>query len=649
MPDIDVDAPGTIQLLMGNEAIARGALEGGIGFASSYPGTPASEILPAIAEVAKRMNIYAEWSVNEKVAMEAAAGASFAGIRSLVAMKANGLNVACDFLANLQMTGIGGGIALVVCDDPGSISSTNEQYTGIVGKWMGMPLLEPSSAQEAKDMTKWALDISEEVGLVCMVRSVTRVSHTRGNVKLGELPKNGKKAYFSDLWDMYKPKMSGFSAMGSALPRGWQHHLVHQKLAKVPEKFEASPFNWYVGPDKAELLIITTGSCWPYSLEAVKELKLEDKVGILKLGTTWPLPEKLVEKQLSRTRKILFVEEIEPFIEGSVMELVANLPSGSPHLTFYGKRSGHMKAYGDYDPVLVANVIASIMSVTYQPRDSKYGQKIEELAKVAPIRTMQFCPGCPYRAAFWTIKDALKVDGRDGFVTGDIGCYTLGNIGAGYFQVRTHSAMGSGAGVANGLGNLRQFGFNQPVLAMCGDSTFYHAAIPALINGIWNDSNFILIMMDNSTTAMTGHQPHPGTGTNVLGEPAKAIDMEALCRSLGARVEVCDPFDLKNTTSTLLELMAEGGGAKVLIIRRECELVRARKEKKAPYQMRIDTNKCIGEDCGCNRVCTRLFQCPGLAWDKEAGKAKIDEAICAGCGLCADICPQGAIIKERVS
>jgi len=209
--------------------------------------------------------------------------------------------------------------------------------------------------------------------------------------------------------------------------------------------------------------------------------------------------------------------------------------------------------------------------------------------------------------------------------------------------------MGSGAGVANGLGNLGQFGFDQPVLAMCGDSTFFHATIPALINGIWNNSNFILIIMDNSTTAMTGHQPHPGMGTNVLGEPAKVIDMEALCRSLGARVEICDPFDLKGTTSTLLELMAEGGGAKVVIMRRECELVRARRDKKAPYQMRVDTDKCIGEECGCNRVCTRLFHCPGLAWDKEAGKAKIDEVICSGCGLCADICPQGAIIKERAS
>lgn len=643
MPDIAVDAPGTVQLLLGNEAIARGALEGGVGFASAYPGTPSSEILPALAGVAKRMNIYAQWSINEKVAMEAAAGASFAGIRSLVAMKQNGVEVACDFLGNLQMSGIGKGMVLVAADDPGSTSSTNEQDTRPVAKWMDMPLLEPSNAQEAKDMTKWAFELSEEVGIVCMVRSTTRVAHTRGNVKLGELPKNGQKACFPDLWDMYKPARTKFSAHGLVVP---QHDLLHKKLARVPEKFETSPFNRYMGPDKAELLIITSGGCWPYSLEAVRELKLEDKVGILKLGTTWPLPEKLVAKQLNRTQKVLFVEEIDPFIERSVMELVANLPPGSPHLTFYGKRSGHMRAYGYYDVELVTNAIANIMGVTYQPRDIKYGHEIEQLAEAAPIRALEFCPGCSYRAAFWAIKNALKLDGRDGFICGDIGCYAMGAGDTGYFQVRTHYAMGSGVGVANGLGNLKQFGLNQPVLAMCGDSTFFHATIPALINGIWNESDFILLIMDNNATAMTGQQPHPGIGMNALGEPAKVIDAEALCRSLGARVEVCDPFDLKNTISTLLELMAEGGGAKVLIIRRECELVRAAREKKAPYKMHVDTDKCIGEDCGCDRVCTRLFHCPGLVWDKEVGKAKMDEAICTGCGVCVDICLQEAIIKE---
>ena len=206
-------------------------------------------------------------------------------------------------------------------------------------------------------------------------------------------------------------------------------------------------------------------------------------------------------------------------------------------------------------------------------------------------------------------------------------------------------AMGFGTGVAHGLGKLGQFGFNQPVLAVCGDSTFFHATIPALINGIYNQSDFILVILDNNATAMTGFQPHPGTGMTAMGEPTKAVSMEALCRSLGARVEVCDPFDLKSTTATLLEMMAEGSGAKVAIMRRECELVRGRKEKP-PYKMHVDPDKCIGEACGCDRLCTRVFLCPGLIWDKKTGKSKIDEVMCTGCGVCADICPQGAIIKE---
>jgi indolepyruvate ferredoxin oxidoreductase alpha subunit len=258
---------------------------------------------------------------------------------------------------------------------------------------------------------------------------------------------------------------------------------------------------------------------------------------------------------------------------------------------------------------------------------------------------MTFCAGCPHRATFWAIKNALALDGRGGVVTGDIGCYSMALGPAGFFQVRTMHCMGAGVGVANGLGKLGQFGFNQPVLAVVGDSTFYHAAIPALINGIYNQSNFILVILDNNATAMTGFQPHPGTGMTAMGEPTPVVSMEALCRSLGARVEVCDPFDLGNSTKTLLDMMAEGGGAKVAIMRRECELVRSKKASP-PYRVHIDPEKCIGEACGCNRICTRVFLCPGLIWDRKAGKSRIDEVICAGCGVCAHICPQGAIVKE---
>ena len=643
MANIEIDAPGTSQLFIGNEAIARGALEAGIGFAAAYPGTPSSEILGSLAQVAKKMGIYAEWSINEKVAMEAAAGASFAGIRALAAMKQNGVNVVSDFLANLVMTGTGkGGLVLVSCDDPSAISSSNEQDTRPIAQWLDIPLVEPGSFQEAKDMTKWLFDLAEELGTLCMLRSVTRIAHARGNVRLDKLPKGQRKAYFDQIHDLKMVMPTTFIPMPSSL----RHSFLHMKMDKAREKFESSPYNRYAGPAKADLLIITCGSCWLYSQDAVKALKLEDRVGILKLGTLWPLPEKLITENLNKSNRVLFVEEIDPFLERGVMEIVANLPPSGLHPAFYGKRSGHVNAYGELNPDMVIKAISTILGLTYQPRDIEYGQKAEAVAKShVPGRTMTFCAGCPHRATFWSIKNALKLDGRDGFVTGDIGCYSMALGPAGFFQVRTMHCMGGGAGVANGLGKLGQFGFDQPVIAVVGDSTFYHATIPALINGIYNKSNFILVILDNSATAMTGFQPHPGTGVTAMGEPTKVVDMEALCCSLGTSVEVCDPFDLKGTTATLLKMMSEGGGVRVVIMRRQCDLVRAKKEKP-PYKVYVDPDKCIGEACGCDRVCTRVFLCPGLIWDKEIGKSKIDDVVCSGCGVCVDVCPQGAIMKE---
>jgi len=644
MANIDIDAPGTRQLFIGNEAIARGALEAGVGFAAAYPGTPSSEILDSLASVADRAGIYAQWSVNEKVALEAAAGASFAGIRAMASMKQNGVNVVSDFLVNLVMTGSGtGGLVLVGCDDPSAISSSNEQDTRPIAKWFDIPLLEPGSFQECKDMTKWLFDLSEELGTICMLRSVTRIAHARGVVKLGELPKAQRRAFFDQVHDARSVMPTRFMPVPSSL----RHALAHVKLQNAREKFESSPFNWYVGPDRADLLIITGGSCWLYSLEAVRALGLEDRVGILKLGTLWPLPEKLVEGHLGRSQRVLVVEEIDPFLERSVMEVAAALPPDSPRPVFYGKRSGHINAYGELNPDAVGKATAAVLSLEYQTRDVEYGKKANELAGAnVPQRMMTFCPGCAHRATFWAIKNALKLDGRQGIVTGDIGCYSMALGPAGFFQVRTMHCMGGGIGVANGLGKLAQFGFDQPVLAVCGDSTFFHAAIPALINGVYNEANFILVVLDNSATAMTGFQPHPGTGVTATGQETGAVSIEAICRALGVDVAVCDPFDLAGTTSTVLEMMADGGRARVVIMRRECELVRSHREKTKPYTVRVDPDICVGETCGCARLCTRVFRCPGLIWDEEAGKARIDEVICTGCGVCADICPQGAITKE---
>jgi len=621
---------------MGNEAIARGALEAGVGFAAAYPGTPSSEVIGTLAEVARDGEIYAEWSVNEKVAMETAAAASFAGVRAIVAMKQNGLNVASDFLMTLNLTGTKAGLVLAACDDPSALSSTNEQDSRPFAKWADLPLLEPATFQEAKDMTRWAFELSEEIKNVCLVRTVTRVSHARGDVLLGERTPPSKGARF----------VSTSPVEFASIPAPLKHHLMRQKLDKAREMYESSPFNWYVGPERPELLMVTSGACWFYSLEAVKALGVEDRVGILKLGTTWPLPEKLVQEHLARTERVLVVEEVAPFLEGNLKELVGENVAALGPLTFYGKRSGHVPDSGELNPDAVIRALSSVLGVEKAGVAPEYAQKAQELTGAhTHMRAIGFCAGCPHRATFWSLKNALKLDGREGFVTGDIGCYTMALGPTGFFQLKTVQAMGSGVGLACGFGKLAQAGLEQPTVAVCGDSTFFHAAIPALINGVYNRSNFTLVILDNQATAMTGFQPHPGTGMTAMGEAVPAVDIEGLCRSLGIRVEVTDPFDLEETTQKLLDLMRDDGAVRVLISRRTCALVRAR-EEKAAYEVHVDTEKCLGDNCGCARLCTRVFQCPGIIWDTETGTAKIDEVICSGCGVCADICPASAIIRE---
>jgi len=646
MASIAMNKPGATVLLMGNEAVARGAIEAGIGVAAAYPGSPTSEVLPTIASAAEEMNIHAEWSTNEKVATEVAAAASFAGIRSLGIMKQNGANVAADFIVNVNMTGIGeAGMVIFISDDPGGMTSNNEEDSRPLSKWLDNPLMEASSAQEAKEMVKWAYEVSEAVNLVVFVRGVTRLSYTRGNVILGELPEKKKKAYFPAIWDMYNPVKSKFTSG----PFPVFHKPLHEKLEKARAIFETSIFNSYIGPDNPELLIITCGACTSYSTEAVETLNVGDRVGVLKLGTTWPLPEKFMGSYLTSTKKVFFVEEMDPFVERSVMELAASMLPETGNLVFYGKRSGHITPYNEQSTDLVIEALQDILGISYQQRDLTYEKEAGEAVKIVPHRPINMCAGCPHRATFWAIKNAIKLDGRNGFTCGDIGCYSMAFAAPGFFQARTMHAMGSGAGVANGFGNLKQFDFDQPVLAVTGDSTFFHAVLPALVNGVYNKSNFTLLILDNSATAMTGFQPHPGTGELVTGESAPVVDIEALCRAVGAEVRVCDPFDLEDTTQTLLKMMKKEAGARVIIMRHMCQLVKAKKKMPMKYTMHVDSEKCLGDSCGCDRLCTRIFGCPGLMWDSKAGKAAIDEAICVGCGLCADICPAGAIVREEVS
>jgi indolepyruvate ferredoxin oxidoreductase alpha subunit len=632
---------GDRQLLMGNEAIARGALEAGINVAAGYPGTPSSDIIESLAGVAKEMHLYVEWSTNEKVALEVAAAASFAGLRSLCVMKQNGVNVASDFLLHLAGSGTRGGIVLVPCDDPGALSSANEGESRHFARMLEIPLLEPGDFQEAKDMIKWAFELSEEIRNVVMVRSVTRLSHASGNVVFDHLPATEKKAVFNCAGPFLDPMNGPLLSM----PVPIKHTQQQEKLQQAMVKFEESPFNTYAGPETPELLIISSSACYLYSKEAIHILGIDNRVGLLKLGTTWPLPPQLIENYLGLTENILIVEEVIPFLEENVKILAAELAPQIGIKRFFGKKDGAIPMVGEMNPDLVVTALCYILGIDYKAVPQAYSDQADKFASSgAPQREMTFCAGCPHRASFWSIHNVLQMDNRQGFVCGDIGCYSLAMLPTGFGTMKTLHSMGSGTGIASGFGKLGAFGFDQPALAVCGDSTFFHAVLPALINAAHHQSDITLVVLDNSGTAMTGFQPHPGLPVDAAGNEVPAIDVARVCQSMGAFVRICDPFDLEFTQKTLFKLL-EQKGLKVLVLKQICALSPEKKAKKN-FEMTVDQPTCIGENCGCNQLCTRVFKCPGLIWDMQKNVSRIDEVICTGCGVCASICPTGAIKKE---
>lgn len=622
--------------MMGNEAIARGALESGVHFAAGYPGTPSSEIIQFLSEEAKSLNLHVEWSTNEKVATEGAAAAAFSGLRSLATMKNAGLSVALDFLTHLSYTGLGdrgGAMVTVVCDDPNAHSSGDETDSRWLAKFASAPLLEASSVQEVREMVKWAFDLSEAFKCFVMVRGYTRLCHASSPVKTGTLPKLQTEA-MTDTSKSITPYL--------AWPK---HAAVLENLEKVRQRFESSPFNTYEGPETPDLMIVCGGSGSLCSSEAVEVLGLQQKVGILKLGTLWPFPTKVAREYLTKTDRVLVVEEVDPFIEIHVKEALADAHLEGKNV--YGKGSGHIPAYGEITPDRVITALSRILEVDGEPKDPEYERMLSHAADNLLIsRGLTWCAGCPHRASFWALERALKADGRDVYVTGDIGCYTLDVFPEGKGQMNLLHAMGSGTGLAVGFGQLAPFHYEQPVAAICGDSTFFHASLPALINAVYNKSNMIQIVLDNAATAMTGFQSHPGTGFNAMGEPTTKIDVEKMCRALGCQVMVHDPFDIKGTLKAIRKLLKEDEGVRVLILRRNCEIVRMKQEQTKPFTVRVQEDKCKGEECS---ICSRDFRCPALYQDLQTGKTILREEMCSGCGVCVDICPFNAFTREEIA
>ncbi|MBR0209905.1 MAG: 4Fe-4S binding protein [Firmicutes bacterium] len=619
---LTTDAPGKTVLMQGNEAIVRGAVESGIHFAASYPGSPSSQILGMLGKIAKERNFYAQWATNEIAAFQACLGTSFAGARSICIVKQNGLLCIADALFCAAQHGIKGGVVVVTSDDPSAHSSTNEFDSRHMALSASIPMLEPTNMQEAKDMVPYAFEISERTKQVVIIRLTTRVCHGRGSVALGKLPETQRKLDVVDEWD-------------HMVCVSFRHQVMLDTLEAVRDLFEESPYNHYTGPDHPEKLIVAGGTGCLYTKEALRLLGDPADVGLLQLGTVWPLPEKLLLDKLRTAKEVLAVEEVDPFLEDALLKLAGR---EGLDLKIWGRNEGTINRVGELDPDHVLPAVSAFTGLPMQAR-----QKTSDVPLLT--RDLNFCAGCPHRATFFVLKQAMRREKVPGIVVGDIGCYYMAGSEAGQYGWQVNNCMGSGINVAEGLGQLSAYGMDQPVVTMCGDSTFFHTVLPGLCNASYHNSNMLLIVLDNSATAMTGFQPHPGTGLTAMGDEVKPMSIRAICEAMNCTVEEADPFEIEETTA-LLNDMLHRPGLKVLIMKQPCATLMA-KSRTEKVTVWVDQDKCLGDNCGCDRFCSRVWGCPGNSWDFKAGKAVIDPVSCVGCGVCAKLCPQGAIQVKK--
>ncbi|MCI9273605.1 MAG: indolepyruvate ferredoxin oxidoreductase subunit alpha [Clostridiales bacterium] len=589
------------KLLMGNEAIALGAIHAGVNVVTGYPGTPSTEVLETVAKN-NPGDIYVEWSVNEKSAMEVAAGAAYAGARSMVTMKQVGLNVASDPLMSLEYVGVKGGMVVMVADDPGPISSQTEQDTRHFARFSKLPVFDPSSPEEAYRMIGEAFDYSEKYGTPVLFRPTTRICHGCASVELMEGRREHQPEGFvkdTSRWVIF-PKLS------------YQNHLkIEKRQGVMGEDFSAYPRNRLTGEGRKG--IAAGGVSYAYACEALKDCGQPYRM--FKVATPYPFPEKLALEFLKGLDEVLVVEELDPVIERELTYLC-----GKHHLPvkIRGKLTGDMPQAGENTVELVKAAAAGFL-----------GFAAEENAPVTPpplpVRPPVLCAGCPHRASFYAVKQAMK--GKKAVFSGDIGCYTLGNAQP-LDMVDTCLCMGAGVTVAQGLHRVEPDTVN---FAFIGDSTFFHTGIPGVINAVYNETDFVLIVLDNSTTAMTGHQPHPGTGKTMMGEISQKIDIEGLLRAIGVQCVVkANPLELQEAKDAVLKAVAHKGVSAV-IFEAPCIAV----TKPAPL-LQVDKDKCTG----CKR-CIRELGCPALA--VEGGKAFIEPSLCYGCTFCAQVCPFDAI------
>lgn len=600
-------------LFLGNEAVVRGALEAGVRFASTYPGTPASEIGDSFAEIANEAGIYFEYSVNEKVALEAAAGAALSGIKSMVSFKQFGLNVASDSVMPLAYTGTKG-LVIIVADDPNCWSSAqSEQDSRWYARLAHLPMLEPSSPQECKDFTKFAFEISEKHDIPVFLRLTTRSSHMRGIVKLGRIAKGETKGFF-------QKNLKKFNSLPPHTMR--MHEDLLEKIEKIRHEAEKSKLNLIVNNNsKSSFGIIVSGVAFDYVMDTLEDMKI--RAPILKLGLTYPLPFEAIKNFIKRFDSILIAEEIEPILEEEIRALAKDV---NPQLKIFGKdvlpKSGELSE---------EKIIYAIEKITSKKHGFDLNEYLKKYKKIKIARRFPLmCPGCPHRATFFAAKSAAP-----GVIFGgDIGCYILG-IFPPYEMQDFIFSMGAVQGITHGIKKVS----DQKAIAFIGDSTFFHAGMPGLLNMVYNKSNPLVIILDNRITAMTGHQPNPGMGLTGMGEATKEIKIEEIAKAMGVEnVKVVDPFNVEQTKNAIKEFL-EKDKVSVIVAKRECQLLAVKKKKKAGMKIakfEIDQSKC--KKAG---VCLYKLACPAIY--RKGGKFYIDKDLCTGCAVCVQVCPNKAI------
>jgi indolepyruvate ferredoxin oxidoreductase alpha subunit len=591
---------GDTHLLLGNEAIVRGALEGGLQVATCYPGTPSSEVPDTLYKLSPGGKYYFEYSVNEKVALEVAAGATLAGAATLCTMKHVGVNVAADPLFTLCYVGAPGGLVLLSADDPGCHSSQNEQDNRIYARSAGMPVFEPSTAQEAKDMARDGLKLSRKHGQPLLLRTTTRVNHLRGPVEFGPAPDPGKAEGFKRNPSKYVPIPAFARPM---------HLALMERMEALREEAENSEYNTVTGSGK--LGIACSGISRAYVADALDNAELADKVTLFELGFSYPLPEKKCLDFIKSVDKVLVVEELEPVLENDLRVLVQK---NKLETEILGKDV--LPRHGEFTVTMVENAIREQLG---EAPVAACDCPLPEL----PMRPPNLCAGCPHRGTYFA---ARKVFGDDAVYSSDIGCYTLGilpPLQTADFLICMGSSISAGGGVAQASG--------QTVVAFIGDSTYFHSGLTGVANAVFNSHDVLLVILDNRTTAMTGHQPNPGVDKTVIGENDHPLDIEASVRGLGVtEVRTVNPFNQKKTLAAFEELKALKG-VRVLIAKEPCPLYSRRVYKKVAPQVAYVADSCAGRfDCLDKLACPAMF--------KEGGKAAVNPILCNGCMLCLQVC-----------